>query len=62
MERQSLEFAQLVFGLAVVRSFLAVLSFLPFGLAVYVLCHCMLEVYDLLFDFDFTGVTVKRLP
>lgn len=29
--------------------------FLPLGLQMYSLCHCMLEICDLLFDFDFTG-------
>ena len=32
-----------------------VLSFLTFGLLIHILCHCMLEVCGLLFDFDFTG-------
>lgn len=32
---------------------------LPFGMARCILCHCMLEVST--FDFDVTGVTVKRL-
>ena len=27
----------------------------PFGMVMYILCYCMLEVCDLLFKFDFTG-------
>ena len=50
LEMQSFEFAQLVFSLALVQYFLIIL---PFGMTVYILSHYMLEVCDLLFDFDF---------
>ena len=52
---QSLEFAQLAFGLVVVQYFLTVLPSLCFGMVMYILCHYMLEVCDLLFDCNFTG-------
>jgi hypothetical protein len=40
-EMQSLESAQLVFGLALVQYFLTVLSSLCFGMVQYTLCHDM---------------------
>ena len=49
MEMQSLEFAQLVFCLALVQYFLTKMFW---NGNMYPL---MLEVYDLLFDFDFIG-------
>jgi hypothetical protein len=45
-ELQSLGFAQLLFRPALVQCFLTVLS-LRFGLAMYILYHCRLEVRDL---------------
>ncbi|EGW10137.1 hypothetical protein I79_024307 [Cricetulus griseus] len=57
-EMQSLEFTQLIFGLSLIPYFLIMF---PFGMVMYILCHCILEVCDLLFHFDLTGVTVKRL-
>jgi hypothetical protein len=62
MEMQSLEFAQMIVGLALVQYFLAFLPFLIFEMAMNILFHFMLEVCNLLFHFDFTGVIVKRLP
>ena len=53
MEMQSLEFAQPVFSLALAQHFLAILPFLRFEMAMYILCHYMLEVCDLFLDFDF---------
>ena len=64
MELPSLEYAQLVFSVDFFQCFLAIFPSLHFGMVMYILCHChyMLEVYDLLFDFDFyRGITVKRL-
>jgi hypothetical protein len=61
IDMQSLEFAWLGLGLALVQYLLTMLFFLPFGVAMCILCHCMLEVCDLHFDFDFTGLIVKRL-
>ena len=55
MELQSLEFAQLVFGLVLVQYFLTVFPSLHFGMVMYILCHHVLKGRDLLFDFDFTG-------
>ena len=49
MEMQSLEFAQLVFGLALVQYFLTMMFWNGN------ICPVMLEVCDLLFDFDFIG-------
>lgn len=55
MEIQSLEFVQLIFGLALVQCFLTMFSFFLLEKEMYILCYCMLEVYDLLSTFDFTG-------
>ena len=54
MEMQSLEFAQLVFSLALVQYFHSA-PFPMFWNGNVYLCHYLLEVCDLLFDFDFTG-------
>jgi hypothetical protein len=51
MEMQNLKFALLGFGLALVQFFLTISLFLPSGMIMYILCHCMLEVCDLLFAF-----------
>ena len=50
MEMQSLEFALVIFSLALVQYFFSMLPFLHFGTVMYILCHDMLEVCDLLFD------------
>ena len=47
MEMQSMEFAQLGFGLALVQYFLTVLPFIYFEMVMYILCHYILEVCDL---------------
>ena len=47
-EMQNLEFALLGFGLALVQYFLILLPFVPQKIVVYILCHCMLEMGDLL--------------
>jgi len=53
----------LVLGDASVQYFLAMFSFVSFGQAMHILCHCMLEVCDLLSDFGGGGeLMVKRLP
>lgn len=52
MEMQNFEFALLTFGLALVQCFH---TMLPFGMVIYILCHCMLEVCYGLFYFDFTS-------
>lgn len=54
VEIQSLELAPLVFGLALVQYLLTVFPFFPLGIAMCILCYCMSEVRDLLFNFDFT--------
>ena len=41
------------FGLGMVQYFLTVFLSLHFGVVMYILCHDMLKVCDLLFDFDF---------
>ena len=61
MEMENLVFTLLGFVLDLVRHFLTVLPILPFGVVMYILCHCMLEVCNLLFDFDFIGDIVKRV-
>jgi hypothetical protein len=55
MEMQSLEFAQLVFGLALVQYFL---TMMVWNGDVY---SVMLEVFDMLFDFTFMQITINRL-
>lgn len=55
MEIKNLEISQLVFGLALIHYFLTMLPFLCFGMIMYILCHYMLEVCDLLLGFEFTG-------
>lgn len=40
------------FHLSLAQDILTMLHFLPFEMVTYVLCHCMLELCDLLFDFD----------
>lgn len=59
-----LEFAQEAFGFSLVQYFVTMLTSFHFRLLVYILCHYILEVCDLRFHFDFTGVAniVKRLP
>ena len=47
-------FALQAFGLVSVQYFLTILPFLPLRMVMYILCLCMLDVCDLLFDFDFT--------
>ena len=61
LETQSLEFAQMVFGLPLVQYFLSMLPSLHFGMVLYILCHYMLEVCDLLFYFDFQVIIIKTL-
>ena len=48
IELQSLELAQLVFGLALVQYFLAILPSLYFVKVMYILCHYTLEIYGFL--------------
>lgn len=43
--------AQLVFVLDLVQCFFIMLPFLHFGKVMCILCHCILEVCDLLFNF-----------
>ena len=43
------------FGLVLVQIFFTMILFLPFGIVMYILCHCMLEIHDLVFHFDFTA-------
>lgn len=52
MKIQILEFVQLASRLALVQYFLTMLPSLSFGMVMYILCHCMFKVCDLLFDFD----------
>ena len=61
MEMQSLEFAQLVFSLALVLDFLAMIPSICFVMIINILCQLMLEECGVLFDFYFTGINVKRL-
>lgn len=56
MVMQSVEFAQLVFSLSLFLNFFTMLCFRT---VMDILCHYMLEVYDLLTAFDFIGTTVN---
>ena len=58
MKMQNLGFVWLVFGLALVQNS----RFLHVGMVRYVLCHCMLEAFDLLLGFDFIRDYSKKLP
>lgn len=57
----NLEFFLLILGLSLVQYFLALFHVLPFRMAMYVLCDCMLEVCDLFFV-NLTGSYNNRLP
>ena len=62
MEMQSLEFSQRVFDLDLVQYVLIMIPFLlHVGTVMYILYYYMLKICDLFFDFDFTGIMVKRL-
>lgn len=61
MELQSLEFAQLVFVLALVQYFLTILPPLPFGMVMYILCHYKLEACNLFLILILKEIIVKRL-
>jgi hypothetical protein len=62
MEMWGLKLDLLVVHLALAKYFLALLYFLPFRMEMHILCHIRLDVWELLFNFNFAGVTVKRLP
>ena len=51
IEPQDLEFVQLRFSLALGAVFPYSIPFLPSGMVMYILCHCMLETCNLRFDF-----------
>lgn len=52
---QSLEFSQLVFGPPLGQYFLTGFLSLYLVMVMYELSHCMMEVCDLFFVFDFAG-------
>lgn len=54
-DMEGLEFALLGCSLALVQCFLSVPPFFHFGIVMYSLCHCVLEVCNLPFDCAFTG-------
>ena len=58
---QILEFAQLVFNLALAQYFLTTLPSLHFIMIMYILWHLMLEVCDLFSILILKEVTVKSL-
>lgn len=55
--RLNLEFALFDFHLNLVQYFPTMLSFLPFGMGIYSLYHCVLEIL-----YGGGGVSVKELP
>ena len=61
MEMQNMEFSLMVFSLTLAQYLFIMLLFVPFGMVICILHHCILEICGLLFYFDFTGVTIKRL-
>lgn len=48
-EMQSLESTLLVFNFALFQYFFTMLPFFYFGIVIYILCHCILQVCHLLF-------------
>lgn len=62
MEMQGLECSLLVLLMSSISSLCSLSFLLEWRIVMYVLCHCVLKVCDLLFYFAFTEVTVKRLP
>lgn len=54
MELWDLEFALLGLGLALFQYFVTMLPFPFFGIILHFLCHRMVEVCNLSFDFDFS--------
>lgn len=54
-----LEFALLSFSLALVQYFITLSLSFRFGMVVCILCHCMLEAYNLRFEFGFTGCKLR---
>ena len=54
MKMEHLEVVHLVLGLVLAQYFLMMPPFLSIGMVMYILCHYMLEVCDLLFTFDIT--------
>jgi hypothetical protein len=50
MQKQSLEFAPLLFSLALVQYVLTMLPFLQFGMVMHIVCHCMLDIYVINFS------------
>lgn len=51
MESQILEFVLLDFSLALTKYSLTITLLLSFGMITYILCYCILEVFNFLFDF-----------
>jgi hypothetical protein len=51
LELQDLMISLLGFDLALVSSYMVTLLFFTFGMGMFTLCHCTLEICDLLFDF-----------
>lgn len=47
-EGNGVKICQLLSGLVSARHLFTVLLFFPFGVVIHILCHYMLEVYDLL--------------
>jgi hypothetical protein len=60
MGPQDLVLTLLSFSLALVQFFLAVLWFLPFGMGMLTVCHCILEVCN--FSLIFQGFRAESLP
>lgn len=59
-EPKGFGFVLLCFNLALVKHFFTMFSFLHFGMEIYTVCHCMLEVCHFLF-LILQGLTIKRL-
>ena len=61
MEMQALKIDLLVIHFNLAKYFLAMICFLPSGMKMYNLCHCMLKVWICIFILILQDVTVKRL-
>lgn len=55
-------FILLAFYTALSQYFLTVVPFLSFGIVMHILCYYILEVLGLIFNFDFKGIIVRKLP
>lgn len=58
---QNDKFVLVSFHVVLIQYFLTMLHLLLFGMVKHFLCHCILEGFDLLFNFDFIGGSSKDI-